>query len=145
MQTSISCANHAVLHAQNDRWGLEPIETCNSDSKRCFACKNHRCGLGPLETSNSNANHVVLHAKNHRWGRGPIETCNSDSKVDILHTKTTDEGWDPYRLIILMLITLFCTHKTTGEVWDSRRLVFLALITLFCMQKPQMRARSHRE
>ena len=36
METSISGANHAVLHAQNDR-----------------------CGLGPIETSNSGANHVV--------------------------------------------------------------------------------------
>ena len=26
----IHCANHAVLHAQNDRWGLGTIETINS-------------------------------------------------------------------------------------------------------------------
>ena len=32
--------------------------------------------------------------------------------------KTTDEGWDPWRLEILVLITLFCMHETTGEVWD---------------------------
>ena len=31
METSISDANHAVLQAQNDRWGLGPIETCKSD------------------------------------------------------------------------------------------------------------------
>ena len=30
METSNSAANHAVLHAQNDRCGLEPIETINS-------------------------------------------------------------------------------------------------------------------
>ena len=30
METSISDANHAVLHAQNDRCGLGPIETINS-------------------------------------------------------------------------------------------------------------------
>ena len=30
METSISGANHAVLHAQNDRCGLGPIETFNS-------------------------------------------------------------------------------------------------------------------
>ena len=30
METSNSAANHAVLHAQNDRWGLVPIETINS-------------------------------------------------------------------------------------------------------------------
>ena len=33
MVTSISGANHDVLHAQNDRCGLGPIETCNSDPK----------------------------------------------------------------------------------------------------------------
>ena len=30
METSISAANQAVLHAQNDRCGLGPIETINS-------------------------------------------------------------------------------------------------------------------
>ena len=30
METSISGANHAVLHAQNDRCGLGPLETINS-------------------------------------------------------------------------------------------------------------------
>ena len=30
METSNSDANHALLHAQNDRWGLGPIETFNS-------------------------------------------------------------------------------------------------------------------
>ena len=43
METRNSGANHAVLHAQNDR-----------------------CGLGPIETSNSEANHVVLHAQKDR-------------------------------------------------------------------------------
>ena len=33
METSNSDANYAVLHAQNDRWGLGPIETWNSDPK----------------------------------------------------------------------------------------------------------------
>ena len=33
MKTSISGANHAVLHAQSDRCGLGPIETINSDPK----------------------------------------------------------------------------------------------------------------
>ena len=31
METSNSASNHAVLHAQKDRSGLGPIETCNSD------------------------------------------------------------------------------------------------------------------
>ena len=30
METSNSGANHAVLHVQNDRFGLGPIETINS-------------------------------------------------------------------------------------------------------------------
>ena len=43
METSISGANHSVLHAQRDR-----------------------CGLGPIDTINSGANHAVLHAPNDR-------------------------------------------------------------------------------
>ena len=30
METSYSDANHVVLHAQNDMWGLGPMETSNS-------------------------------------------------------------------------------------------------------------------
>ena len=60
------------MHAQNDRWGLGPIETINS---------------GP--------NAAVVNAQNHRWVLGPIETGNSYAKVAVLHAKTTDEGWDP--------------------------------------------------
>ena len=33
IETSKSGANHAVLHAQNDRLVLGPIETCNSGQK----------------------------------------------------------------------------------------------------------------
>ena len=40
METSISGANHGVLHAQSDR-----------------------CGLVHIETINSVTNHAVLHAK----------------------------------------------------------------------------------
>ena len=76
---------------------------------------------------------------------GHIETCNSGPKAAVLLTKATNEGWDPERLVIHMLITLFCMHKTTGEVWDPWRLVFLVLKSLFCMQKPQMRAGTHRD
>ena len=43
IETSISGANHAVLHAQNDR-----------------LC------LGPIETSISRANHADLHGQNDR-------------------------------------------------------------------------------
>ena len=33
MENSNSDANNAVLHVQNDRWDLRPIETCNSAPK----------------------------------------------------------------------------------------------------------------
>ena len=63
--------------------------------RRCFASKNHRRGLGPLETSDSDANHAVLHAQNDRCGQGPIHTCNSAPKGVVLHAKTRDKAWDP--------------------------------------------------
>ena len=88
-----------------------------------------------METSISGANHSVFHAQITRRSLGPIDTCNSDPKVAVLHAKSTDKGWEPQRLVILMLISLFYMHKTTAEVWDPRRLVFLLLITLFCMHK----------
>ena len=34
METSFSDAKHAVVHAQNDKSCLRPIETCNSDANR---------------------------------------------------------------------------------------------------------------
>ena len=36
-----------------------------------------------------------------------METNNSGPKAAVLHEKTTKEGWDPYRLVFLMLIALF--------------------------------------
>ena len=46
METSNSGANHAVLHAQNDRCGLGPIETINSGhNDDVVSVPNHRCGL----------------------------------------------------------------------------------------------------
>ena len=105
---------------------------------RCLACKNHRWGLGHIETSNSGANHSILHAHNDRLCLGLIETCFTGPKVALLHPKTTHEGWDPWRLVILMLLTLHCRQKITGEVWDPQRLVILVQKSLFCMQKPQV-------
>ena len=32
--------------------------------------------------------------------------------------KTTDEGWDPWRLAILALITLLYMHEMRSEDWD---------------------------
>ena len=43
METSISGANHAVSHAENDRRGMGPIETSISDPKgHVLNAKNHR-------------------------------------------------------------------------------------------------------
>ena len=36
-----------------------------------------------------------------------METINSGHNVAVLHAKTANEGWDPERLLILELITLF--------------------------------------
>ena len=46
---------------------------------------------------------------------GSIETCNSGPKVYVLHGKTIDETWDPYRLVILVLTTLISKDKPAGE------------------------------
>ena len=71
-----------------------------------------------MQTSNSGTNQAVLNPQNDRRGLGPIDTCNSGPKVAVLHAETTDEGWDPSRLVILILSTLFSMHKSTGEVWE---------------------------
>ena len=43
IETSISGANHAVSHAQNDRRGMGPIEPSISDPKGpVLNAKNHR-------------------------------------------------------------------------------------------------------
>ena len=47
-----------------------------------------------------------------------METSNSGAKVAVLNVKTTNEDWESLRLLILILITLFCMHKATGKVWD---------------------------
>ena len=123
METSNSGANHAVLQAQRDRWGVGPIVTINSGHiDAVVSAQNHRWRLGHMETCTSGAKVAVLNAKNDRWGLGPIETCDSGPKDAVLHAKTTNEGWDPERLVILMLITLFCMHRMTSEVWDTWRL-----------------------
>ena len=57
MATSNSDANHVVLHAQNDRQGL-----------------------GPMDISNAAGIHAVLHSQINRRSLGHIETCNSDPK-----------------------------------------------------------------
>ena len=51
--------------------------------------------------------------------------------------KSTDEVWDPLRLAILVLSTLFCEHKSAGEIWDQYRLAVLVLKSPCCLMKPR--------
>ena len=67
--------------------GLGPIET--SDNVAVMNAQNNRWGLGPIETCNSGAKV----AKNHTWGLAPIEACISGPKDAVLHAKATNEGW----------------------------------------------------
>ena len=48
--------------------------------------------------------------------------------------KTTGEGWNPYSHFILELSTLLYVLKPTDEVWVPYRLVSLVLKSLFCMR-----------
>ena len=61
METSNSGANRDVLHAQNNRWDLGPIETGHNVA--VVNAQNHRWGLEPIETSNSGAKDAVLNGK----------------------------------------------------------------------------------
>ena len=36
-------------------------------------------------------------------------------------------------------------HKTTGEGWNPNRLVSLVIKSLFCMKKTQMKSLTHRD
>ena len=71
METSISGASHAVVHAQNER-----------------------CGLGPIETINSGHNAAVVSAQNHRGELGPIVTWNSRAKALFECKKNVGEVWE---------------------------------------------------
>ena len=64
-----------------------------------------------------------------------METSISGANHAVFRAQATGVVWDRQRLLILVLITLFCTHKATGVVWDRQRLLILVLITLFCMHK----------
>ena len=145
-RASYAEANYAFLHPQSGRWVLVPIETCNSAPKvAVLGGKTKEKGLGPIVTCISGANHVVVHAQNDRWYLGHIETCYSGPEVAVLHAKPTGEGWNQYSLFILVLNTLFCVLKTTDKVCDPYRLVCLVIKSLFWLQKPQMRAGTHRD
>ena len=57
--------------------------------------------------------------------------------------QSTDEDWDPYRLVSLVLKVLFCMHKNTDEVWNPYSLFIHVLSTLLCVLKVQMRTGTH--
>ena len=112
METSISNARHAVVHTQNDRSCLGPIETCYS---------------GPED--------AVLHGKSTGGVLDRQGLVILVVKPLYCMYKTTGEGWNPYSLDTLVLSTLLCVLKSTDEVWDPYRLVIMMQITLFCMHK----------
>ena len=74
-------------------------------------------------------------AQNNRWRLGPIQICKSGPEVAVLHAKTTGEVFDPQRLEILALKSLFCMHKTTGEGWNQYSLFIIVLSTQLCVLK----------
>ena len=76
-----------------------------------FCLSSYRWGLRPVETINSGHNVAVVNAQNHRWGLGPIETCSSGAKVAVLNAKNVGEVWEPLRLEIPVLKSLFCLQK----------------------------------
>ena len=112
---------------------------------RCFAWKNHRWGLGPIETSNSFAKDAVFQEQNDRWCLGPIEICYSVQKVAVLHPKTTREGWDPWRLVILMLITLFWMQKPLKRAGTHRDKWFWCQSRCIACTKRQVMSGTHRD
>ena len=53
----------------------------------------------------------------------------------VLHAKTIGEVFDPQRLVILVLNSLFCMHKATGEGWNQWSLFILVLSSQLCVLK----------
>ena len=88
-----------------------------------------------MEICNSDANQAVVHAQNHRSRLGPIDTCYSGPEVAVLDAKATGGVLDPQRLVILVLMSLFCMHNTTGEGWNPYSLFILVLSSLLCVLK----------
>ena len=109
IETSHSDTNRVVLHAQNDRWGLRPMET--DANHAVLHAQSDRLDLGPIETINSGHYVTVVNAQTHRWGLGPIVTCSSGAKVAVLNAKNVGEVWDPLRLEIPVQKSLFCLQK----------------------------------
>ena len=76
-----------------------------------------------------------LLSQNDKSGLGPIETCYSGPEGAVLHAKTTGDVFDPQRLVILVLKSLFCMHKATGEGWIQYCHFILVLSSQLCVLK----------
>ena len=92
--TSISDAKHAVVHEQNDRSCLAPIETCYSGPEVAVLHAKTTGGVMDLQRL------VILVLKS----------------LFCMH-KAPGEGWNQYSLFIVVQSTLLCVLKTTDEVW----------------------------
>ena len=52
------------MHAQNDSWGLGPMDISISGANHdVLQAQNDRCGLGPIEISNSGLNVAVVNSQ----------------------------------------------------------------------------------
>ena len=145
-QTFVIRVQNTLICTQKHKWGLEPIDTSNSDARQTVLhAQNHRWGLGTIETINSGAYHAVLHTKNTDGVLYPQRLVILVLKALFWMHKTTGESWNQHSLFIVVLSTLFCVLKTTDEVWDPCRPVSQVQKSLFCRQKQQMRAGTHRD
>ena len=120
METSVSDAKHAVVHAQNDRSCLGPIETCYSGPE--VAVLHAKVTGGVLDLQNLVIQVLKSQFCMHKTTGEGCKQCSLF--ILVLCTllcvlKTTNEVWNPYRVVILLQITPFCKHKTIGELWDS--------------------------
>ena len=95
MDTSNSDVKPAVVHAQNDRSCLGPIETCYSGPEGAVL---HEKTTGDVFDTQRL---VILVLKS----------------LFCMH-KATGEGWIQYWLFIFVLSSQLCVLKTTDEVWD---------------------------
>ena len=78
-----------------------------------------------MDTINSDVKPAVVHAQNDKSCLGPIEICYSGLEGAVLNEKTTGDVFDPHRLVILVLKSLFCMRKATGEGWIQYCFSFL--------------------
>ena len=113
--------------------------------RRCFASKNHRWELGPIETSNSDSKHALVCAQNDRSCLVNIETCYSCPEVTVLHAKTTSGVLDPLKLVSLVLKLLLCMKKTQMRAGTHMNLSFWCKSHCFACTQRQVRSGIHRD